>query len=160
MTRVRGGGEPVTWTVDVYETDDGRCPYATFSDNLDEAARSALDAAVEYVLKPSGIDLAGTEWLKALGQGLYEFRVRHDADEIRSRFASEDPTVAPKHASILLRVFCTFHGAKIVLLLSGYDKGADDSAKRQQREIAAARKLFTSWREEQARAKAQRRKRR
>jgi hypothetical protein len=43
-------------------------------------------------------------------------------------------------------------GRKIILLLNGYDKGADDSAKRQEREIARARKLLTAYRESQRRA--------
>ena len=47
--------------------------------------------------------------------------------------------------SVLLRVFCTFHGDKIVLLYHGYNKKTDPSEKRQQREIAKARKLHERW---------------
>lgn len=48
-------------------------------------------------------------------------------------------------------VFVAFHGNRIVLLLDGYDKAADPSRKRQQREIAAARKLRTAWKAQLAR---------
>jgi phage-related protein len=41
---------------------------------------------------------------------------------------------------ILLRVFCAARGDKIVLLLHGYDKGKDPSDKRQQTEIAEAKR--------------------
>jgi hypothetical protein len=47
--------------------------------------------------------------------------------------------------TVLLRVFCTFHGDRIVLLFHGYDKKKDPSAKRQAREIARARKLHAAW---------------
>jgi hypothetical protein len=40
-------------------------------------------------------------------------------------------------------VFFSVEGAKIVLLLSGYDKGADPAQRRQDREIKVARKLLT-----------------
>ncbi|MBF4574189.1 hypothetical protein ITJ64_16895 [Herbiconiux sp. VKM Ac-1786] len=47
---------------------------------------------------------------------------------------------------VLLRVFCTFYGDRIVLLHHGYDKGADPSERRQNREIARARRLHEEWR--------------
>lgn len=40
---------------------------------------------------------------------------------------------------------------KIVLLLNGYDKGADPSEKRQQREIATARKRLTAFEQRKVR---------
>lgn len=60
--------------------------------------------------------------------------------------------------SILLRVFVAFHGNQVVLLLDGYDKGSDPSPKRQQREIAAARKLLADWKAQQARQAKNRRR--
>lgn len=150
------------WTVEVYETVQGRCPYERFLDGLDAVSAAALIAAVEHVLARNGIELARSEWLKALGEGLFEFRIRHDADEITAMFTAADPAalaaLALPAGPVLLRVFCTFYGNKVVLLLGGYDKGADDSAKRQQREIKAARKLLTEWQQEQHRAKAADRK--
>jgi hypothetical protein len=44
-----------------------------------------------------------------------------------------------------LRVFCHAHGQKLILLLGAYDKAKDASAKRQEREIAAARARLSEW---------------
>jgi hypothetical protein len=48
-------------------------------------------------------------------------------------------------------VFVHFYGAKVVLLFGGYDKGRDSNERRQQREIAAARKLLTQFKQRQQR---------
>jgi len=46
-----------------------------------------------------------------------------------------------------------FYGEKVVLLLGGYDKGKDPKEKRQQREIARARKLLAQFKERQRRTR-------
>lgn len=46
---------------------------------------------------------------------------------------------------MLLRVFFTVVGDKVVLVLGGYDKGKKDSKQRQQSEIALARKRLKDW---------------
>jgi hypothetical protein len=92
-----------------------------------------------------------TEWGKQLGGGIFEFRIRHTAEEIAHMFRGAAPERG-KRGGVLLRVFCHAHGAKIVLLLHGYDKGADPSEKRQQREIQLARKRLAAFKERQARA--------
>jgi hypothetical protein len=56
-------------------------------------------------------------------------------------------TGAAKSENIKLRVFFCTAGRKIILLLSGYDKGRDTSGRRQDREIARARKLMTAHQE-------------
>lgn len=73
-------------------------------------------------------DLIRTEWLKALGEGLHEFRVRHDAEEIARMLGGELPEVDGQPEKVLLRVFVHFCGQKVVLLLGGYDKGARGGA--------------------------------
>lgn len=143
------------WAVEVFTADDGSEPYTTFAEGLDDFTWVALDAAITHVLAVRGVELVRTEWLKPLGEGLHEFRVRHDVSEITNMFGSEgadDPAkvISPPRA-ILLRVFVHFHGDRVVLLLSGYDKGAGSSGKRQQREIARARKCLTAWHEKQKR---------
>jgi hypothetical protein len=141
------------WRIELYADDAGRSPYQACIEDVDDASFSALEAAVEHVLTRHGIDLCKTEWMKPLGQGLYEFRVRHDAQEIRARFGQR-PQDSAAREKILLRVFCHFYGDKVVLLLTGYDKGADPSPKRQQKEIAQARKHLTAWTEQQKRDRA------
>jgi hypothetical protein len=53
------------------------------------------------------------------------------------------------HRNILLRVFCHAHGKKVILLLAGYDKGREPSAKRQNAEIRRARQRLTRWKAQQ-----------
>lgn len=59
--------------------------------------------------------------------------------------AETRPVVAPSE-KVLLRAFVHFYGDRIVLLLGGYDKGRYPQKKRQQREIARARKLLRQFR--------------
>lgn len=66
--------------------------------------------------------------------------MRHKAGRV-----SDD--AAGKASKILLRVFFCTAGQKVILLLSGYDKGRDDSPRRQDREVARARKMIVAWRE-------------
>jgi len=78
---------------------------------------------------------------------------RHEADEIARMFGGEPPDVAAPREKVLLRVFVHFYGDKVVLLLGGYDKGKDPKEKRQQREIARARKLLAQFKERQRRSR-------
>ena len=50
-----------------------------------------------------------------------------------------------------MRVFCHAHGDRLVLLLGGYDKGEDASAKRQNKEIEEARARLRRWKARQKR---------
>jgi hypothetical protein len=106
------------WQLEVYEDEDGRQPFTVWAENLSETKFVSLDAALRLVLAERGLDLARTEWLKPLGEGLYEFRVRHDSDEIRQMFAGQG---APprRRERILLRVFVHFYGGRVILLLGG-----------------------------------------
>ena len=134
-----------------FEADDGTMPFEQFVDDLSDFKFVALDSAIDRVLSVRGIDLVRTEWLKALGEGLHEFRVRHDADEVARMFGGEAPVVDGQPEKVLLRVFVHFHGQKVVLLLGGYDKGDDPNERRQQREIAEARRLLGQFKERQRR---------
>lgn len=145
------------WTTEVYVDEKGSSPFSTWLAGLAEAKFAALDAGLRLVLLERGLELSGSEWLKPLGDGLWEFRVRHDATAINNMFGGEAST-SLRREGVLLRVFCHFHGNKIILLLSGYDKGRDPSEKRQQKEIARARKCLTAWQEANKREVARRRK--
>lgn len=125
--------------------------------DLTDIERAALVSALDLVLSHRGVEVCATSWGKQLGDGLFEFRIRHTADEIASMFGSDSPA-AKKGEKVLLRVFCHAYGAKIVLLLHGYDKGEDVSPKRQQKEIAVARRRLTDWQEQQKRQRKEERK--
>jgi len=136
---------PGIWTPEPYQADDGTIAFEQFISGLSDYKFVALSTAIDRVLSVRGIELARTEWLKALGKGLHEFRVRHDGDEIAHMFGGDPPKVAPPAGRILLRVFVHFHGEKTVLLLGGYDKGEDPTARRQRREIAGARRRLAQF---------------
>jgi len=140
----RGG----PWELEVYETEEGRQPFTAWIDKLSETKFVALDAALQLVLAERGLDLVRTEWLKPLGDGLHEFRIRHDAGEIARMFGSEE-VAGRRRERILLRVFVHFHGSRVILLLGGYDKGKDPGERKQQREIGRARKYLIDWRRRQ-----------
>jgi len=144
--------------MEYYAREDGSTPVLTWVRSLPEPKRVAWLAFVEFALIPRGKDIEQAGFVKALGQGLFELRVDHDAAELAQVFDA-DLSAFPELAgapgrAILLRVFCTFHSDKVVLLLSGLDKGDDPKA--QPRAIRAARKLLGDWQAEQATAKRNR----
>ena len=98
---------------------------------------------------------------ETLGQSLFELRIDHDVGELAQVFGADlsaHPELIELVAEgILLRAFCTFYDDKIVLRLSGLDKGAGPKA--QPRAIRAARKLLADWQAEQAAAKRSRKRR-
>jgi hypothetical protein len=133
------------WTPEPFEADDGSVPFERFIEDLSDFKFVALDAAIHHVLAVRGIGLMHTEWMRALGRGLHEFRVRHDGDEIARMFSVEARPALARPEKVLIRVFVHFYGDRIVLLLGGYDKGRYPQKKRQQREIARARKLLRQF---------------
>lgn len=141
----------VAWTLQPFEADDGTTPFQRFIDELSDFKFVALDTALKRVLSVRGIELARTEWLKALGEGLHEFRVRHAAAEIAHMFGGEAADAKGPAEKVFLRVFVHFYGDKVILLLGGYDKGDDPKERRQRREIADARRLLAQFKQRQRR---------
>ena len=134
--------------VEFYE-DGGHKPVETFLAGLDSTKRLAVIAAIEQVLAKQGIGVCRSSWGRMLGGGLFEFRVRHTAAEIRQMFGGDPPSGRADNegppGKVLLRVFCHAYGNRIVLLVGGYDKGKHPSTKRQQQEIETARKRLATF---------------
>lgn len=128
------------WSVE-YEGD----AFERFLFSLPAYEQAVLVAAIEHVLQVYGIDICSGEWGKPLGEGLYEFRIRKSLRTILVGAGLDAPDEAGTDRGVLVRVFCTFHGDKIVLLYHGYNKKTDPSKKRQQSEIAKARKIHERW---------------
>jgi hypothetical protein len=129
-----------------YEDEDGRSPVLRWlRKEVTPTQRRAIGVAMAEILQAEGVGVCRTGYGKQLGDGLFEFRLRHDASEIL-RSLGKPARPEPSGELILLRVFCHAHGDRIVLLLGGYDKGTDPSPKRQQREIATARKRLVDYR--------------
>ena len=70
---------------------------------------------------------------------------------IAHMFGGDLPESVGRREKVLLRVIVRFHGARIVLLLGGYEKCVDPKKRRQQREIACARRLLREFRERERR---------
>lgn len=124
-----------------------------FNQELNQYEQSVLLAAIERILEVQGPDICSSEFGKNLKDGLYEFRVRQSLNAILNFGKTPDDSDFQQGGdqTVLLRVFVHFHGAKIILLLHGLNKGNGDSEKRQQKEIGRARKLLTAWKLEQRR---------
>lgn len=144
-----------TWSIEFYEDETGRAPCrAWIEDDLTDTQSDALFKAMGFVLAEQGINVCRGQWGKALGQGLYEFRVRSTAAEIEAMFGGAPPG-AKVGERVLLRVFFHPHGDRIVLLLGGYDKGADPSERQQAREISIARRRLADFKTRSARGRRQ-----
>lgn len=148
---------PGLFTIEFFEDEGGRSPVEEWmEDDLTDIELAALLSGLEHVLSHHGVNVCASEWGKQLGEGLFEFRVRHTAQEIDSMFGDAPP--GRGHGRVLLRVFCHAYGNKVVLLLNGYDKGGDPSGKRQEREIRLARRRLEEFRQRQARRRKARRR--
>jgi len=132
----------------LYQDASGREPLAGFLDSLEPDKRAALVAALREILAYQGLDVCSTEYGKNLGGGLAEFRLRHSYREVVRRSSGGEalePTVRGPGRRVLLRVFFHPYGAKLILLLGGYDKGRHPSKKKQDAEIARARKRLKEF---------------
>lgn len=142
--------EESPYTLEFYEDDSGDEPARRWiKEQLAPTQRRAIGVAMHEILAHEGIDVCQSEFGKALGDGLYEFRLRHSAEEIlarKGRARRVIDTLRGKSQRILLRVFFHPHGDKLILLLGGYDKGRSPGKKRQQKEIDVARERLRDWR--------------
>lgn len=148
--------EAPKWTTEFYEDVTGRRPVELWMDSLTVAEFAALRSGIVRFLEVHGIALGSTPWLKALGDGLHEFRVRHDAATIEGLAGQALVAELPTQKRILLRLFVHFHGDRVILLLHGYDKGANDSPRQQNKEIQEAKKRLTAWTVAEAKRKKDR----
>lgn len=140
--------EGANWTIELWEDADGHCPFAESVARLDPYRQAIIAACISQILGPLGPNVSATEWGKALGQGLYELRIRRSLHAIRTWGQSDPPPASSteERQPVLLRVFFSVYGDRVVLLFQTYDKGAGPSDKRQQKEIAEARRHLRAWR--------------
>lgn len=130
-----------TWKIE-YASGD----FERFYLKLPPYEQAVVDAALTRVLAVRGLEAFDGGWGKSLGRGLFEFRIQRSLDAILSRADSEPPRSGATARRVSIRIFCTFTGNRIVVLLHGYDKGRDPSTRRQQTEIARARTALRTWR--------------
>jgi putative component of toxin-antitoxin plasmid stabilization module len=145
------------YEIEFYEDDNGHEPALEFMRSLSPVKRRAIGVALREVLQFLGPDVAEGNFGKNLGEGLFEFRLDQDAEQILRR-KGKDARPEPDEEKILLRVFFHPHGGKLVLLLSGYDKGERPSKPYQQEQIEKALAHLKHWKERQKRGAAGKRK--
>lgn len=136
------------YRIEFYEDAAGDCPVQRWlTRELSVRQRRLLGVAMYHHLQRFGAGVCASEFGKALGEGLYEFRVRHDLPELLRRAGIEHRPGGDDGPleRVLLRVFFAVHGDRVVLLLGGYDKAKAPSDKRQQREIETARARLREW---------------
>ena len=143
--------EQAPYEIVFYEDEDGNEPALKFMQSLDGAKRRAIGVAINEVLRYEGPDVAAGNFGRSLGDGLYEFKLDQDAEQILRR-KGRNPRPEAEEAKILLRMFFHPYGRKILLLLGGYDKGEQSSKPRQQMEIEAAKKTLNRWKLKQKQA--------
>lgn len=138
------------YTLAFYEDERGEEPARRWiKEELTPTQRRAIGVAMHEILAHEGVDVCNSEFGKALGGGLYEFRLRHDSEEILARRRGIKRLVnrvRGESGRILLRVFFHPHGKRMILLLGGYDKSRFTGKSRQQSEIATARTRLEDWR--------------
>lgn len=93
------------WDVEFYADENGREPCREWAERLSQQKRAAFSAAMRLVLARRGLDVVKTEYGKALGEGLYEFRIRWTAAEISHKVIGVPGTdIAGAPEEILLRI--------------------------------------------------------
>jgi hypothetical protein len=136
------------YRIELYESSDGDTPVERWlTEELDASAAGALGLAMNHILQTLGPDVVETRFGKALGAGLFEFRLDDTVDELLRRFQLKKKSKLARASAgrMLLRVFFHVHGDRLILLLGGYDKGKANSRREQQAQIAVARARLREW---------------
>ncbi len=135
------------YTLEWYEEDDGTAPVLRWlQEEMTPRKRRAMGTAMNEILQELGPQVVEGNFGRALGGGLFEFRLDQDVEQILAR-KGKKPRARDKGTGerILLRVFCHAHGNKIILLVGGYDKGERPGARHQTAQITIARERLRTW---------------
>ena len=112
--------------------------------DLPPEVQSVVRALLIEVLLVEGMKLASGSLLKALGSGLWEFRIGRN---LKSVLKAAGVAVSPniKNRKIVVRVFCSFEHDGI-LLLGCYDKLRHGGDRAQNTAITQAKSLLLTFR--------------
>lgn len=136
------------YRVELFEDEHGDCPvHRWLTEELTEPEAGILGMAMRHYLQELGAAVVETRYGRALGGGLYEFRLDDTVDDVLNRLKLKRKKKLSRASgrAMLLRAFFTVHGDKVVLLLGGYDKGRHPAKSRQQSEIKRARERLSAW---------------
>lgn len=143
------------YTLELFTDDDGGAPVGRWlCEDLEPTQAAALGLAMNHILQRLGTDVVKTRFGKALGGGLYEFRLDDTLDELLERLAlkKKQKLAKARPGRMLFRVFFHPYGDKVLLLLGGYDKGRADRKREQEVQIQLARARLRRWQGRQRRA--------
>jgi hypothetical protein len=84
---------PCAYTIEFYdEPGTGRLPVLEWiKSGLTPFQRRSIGIAMSEILERNGMNVCETEYGKNLGQGLFEFRLRHGANDIAAMFTNKKP---------------------------------------------------------------------
>jgi hypothetical protein len=120
-------------------------------EELSPTQRRAIGVAMAEILQKEGIGVCRGAYGSSSATDCSSFGC--DTTPPRSCARSAGPRGMSRDVSASCwRVFCHAHGDRLILLLAGYDKGADPSRTRQQREITEARRRLADYRRRARRA--------
>lgn len=140
------------YRIEFYEDAHGHRPVEQWlAADLDRSVGAAVGLALNHILQKHGPDVCKTRYGKALGGGLFEFRLDESVDELLADLGLRKKTKLSRAppGRMLFRVFFHPYGNKILLLLSAYDKGRADGKREQQSHIAIARRRLKDWEQRQ-----------
>jgi hypothetical protein len=113
-------------------------------ERLPPEIQSVVRGLLLEVLAVKGMALASDSLLKAVGSGLWEFRIGRNLKSVLKAAGIALPHNA-KNRKVLVRVFCSFEDEGI-LLLGCYDKLRNGSDRAQNIAIQNARSLLLTFR--------------
>lgn len=118
----------------MYRDEVGISPFLNwlYQDESPEV-RAVVFKYLDFLVTKKGTGIIGSKYLKPLGDHLFQLRIKEYADDQQIKF--------------LIRIYLCFDFARGVHILSGYNKGLDDSRERQSLEIEKARQLLQKWME-------------
>lgn len=108
--------------------------------SIDERAQAIVLLAITEILSVEGIDLAKTNWLSFVGDGVWEFRIGKTFKAVYSKAGLEFMGKSSK-SPLLIRVFCAFD-QELIYLLGCYDKQRFGAGRRQ---VSAIRDAKNEW---------------
>ncbi len=113
-------------------------------ENLRDPVRVVVWVAIKNILLDQGMELANGNWLKYVGDGVWEFRIGKSVKAVNSKagFQSNEQFA---NFSLLIRVFCGFEDSAVVLL-GCYDKQRYSGGKRQSAAINSAKHELLTYR--------------
>ena len=112
---------------------------------LREPVQVIVKVAIQTILMEQGMALATGNWLKYIGDGVWEFRVGKSAKAVYSKGGFPFNSRMPDFL-LLIRVFCAFED-NVIVLLGCYDKQRFSGGKRQASAIVSAKNELLTFRE-------------